>query len=182
MSKSLVLIGMKSCGKTTIGKILARRLELTFTDMDAEIERLHAQQKGERLRFREIFARYGKDYFRDLETSALRNLDESKLDHPCVLATGGGLPLAEANRPLLKKLGTIVFLDATPEVLLARILPRGIPAFFPYPDDPARSLTELLAVRRPIYQSLAQISVVCQSEPPESVADRIIVQLERTSL
>jgi shikimate kinase len=169
---------MKSSGKTTIGKVLAQKLGLRFTDMDAEIERLHGEQKGEALRFREIFQKYGKDYFRNLETAALRAVSVAHNEQQFVLATGGGLPLAEENRPLLTGLGTLVFLDVAQEVLLPRITGRGIPAFFPYPDDPARSLAELLAARRPIYRALAHLTVACRSESQETIADTIIHQLE----
>ncbi len=169
---NVVLIGMKSSGKTTVGRIVARKLGMRFTDLDAEVERRYLEQTGEKLPFREIFKRHGGAYFRALETAALQALlkeeggrrkeerhEESSVLHPSsfilhpsvVLATGGGLPLAEENRPLLKGMGTIVFLDVAQEVLLPRIVSGGIPAFFPYPEDPARSLAELLAVRRPIY-------------------------------
>jgi shikimate kinase len=175
---NLILIGMKSSGKTTIGGLLARKLDLRFTDMDAEVERLHGEQKGERLSFREIFQKYGKDYFRNLETAALQALSVSGNEAPFVLATGGGLPLAEENRTLLKDLGAIVFLDVAQDVLLARIVAHGVPAFFPYPDDPARSLAELLAARRPIYGALAQLTVACRSESPDTIVDTIINQLK----
>jgi shikimate kinase len=158
--------------------LLARKLGLRFTDMDAEVERLHFKQKGERLRFRKIFQKYRKDYFRNLETAALQALSVSGDEAPFILATGGGLPLAEENRILLKGMGVIVFLDVAQDVLLARIVARGVPAFFPYPDDPARSLAELLVVRRPIYGALAQITVACRSESPDTIADTIINQLE----
>ena len=186
--QNVILIGMKSSGKTTIGKILAQKLGLRFTDVDAEIEHLHEHQKGERLPFREIYKRYGKDCFRTLETAALRALSskrttlaESSAKASFVLATGGGLPLAEENRPLLKDLGTIVFLDVAPEVLLPRITAQGVPAFFPYPEDPARSLAELLAVRRPIYAALAQLTVPCRSETQETIANTIIHLLQHAS-
>ncbi len=175
---NLILIGMKSSGKTTIGMILAQRLGLRFTDVDAEIERRYCEEKGEKLGFREIFKRHGKAAFRELETAALRALSTAEDMGRIVLATGGGLPLAEENRPLLKGLGTIVFLEVAQEVLLARILPGGIPAFFPYPEDPSRSLAELLAARQPIYRALADLTVVCGPESPEANADRIISQLE----
>jgi shikimate kinase len=177
--RTIILIGMKSSGKTTTGRILARKLGLRFTDMDAEVERLHWERKGERLRFRDIFKQHGKDYFRTLETAALQNLATAQEERPYVLATGGGLPLAEENRVLLGRLGTVVFLDVVQEVLLPRIVRRGIPAFFPYPDDPARSLAELLEARRPIYRALAQISVSCRWESPDAIADIIAQQLEK---
>ena len=175
---NIILIGMKSSGKTTVGRLVARKLGLRFTDMDSEVERLHFERKAERLRFREIFKRHGKDYFRNLETAALQAVSLAHNERPIVLATGGGLPLAEENRALLRGLGTVVFLDVAPDVLLARITNRGIPAFFPYPADPARSLAELLAVRRPIYGALAHITVACGAESQEAVADTIIQQLE----
>jgi len=175
---SIILIGMKSSGKTTVGKIVARKLGLRFTDLDAEIEQRYLDQTGEKLTFREIFQKHGKAHFRSLETEALRALHAAQNERPIVLATGGGLPLAEENRPLLKRMGVIVFLDVAQEALLARILRGGIPAFFPYPEDPARSLAELLAARRPIYAALAHITVMCRSESPETVAETIMNQLE----
>jgi shikimate kinase len=175
---SIILIGMKSSGKTTIGRLVARKLGLRFTDVDSEVERRYLEQARERLSFREIFQRHGKDHFRTLETAALQALAAAQGERPIVLATGGGLPLAEENRPLLKRLGVIVFLDAAPEVLLPRILRGGVPAFFPYPEDPARSLAELLAARRPIYAALADLTVACGAESQDAIADRIITQLE----
>jgi shikimate kinase len=175
---SIILIGMKSSGKTSIGKILAKKLGLRFTDVDAAVERRYLEQTGEPLAYREIFKRHGKDHFRTLETAALKALADAQGEHPIVLATGGGLPLAEENRPLLKRMGLIVFLDVAPEALLPRILRGGIPAFFPYPEDPARSLAELLAARRPVYAALAHITVPCRSESQATVADTIIQQLE----
>ena len=175
---NIILIGMKSSGKTTIGRILARKLGLRFTDVDAEAERLHFEKTGEKLGFREIFKAHGKDYFRNLETAALQAVTVARNERPFVLATGGGLPLAEENRPLLRGAGIIVFLDVAEEVLLPRITALGIPAFFPYPDDPARSLAELLAVRRPIYAALAHLTVACHSESQDTIADAIIHRLE----
>ncbi len=175
---NIILIGMKSSGKTTIGRIVADKLGLRFTDVDAEVERGYLEQTGENLSFREIFKRHGKEHFRGLETAALQALAATQNEWPIILATGGGLPLAEENRPLLRGLGLVVFLDVASEVLLPRIVRGGIPAFFPYPDDPARSLEELLATRRPVYGALAHITVTCGTEPPESIAETIIHQVE----
>lgn len=175
---NIILIGMKSSGKTTVGMIVAQKLGLRFTDMDAEVVRMHGERTGETLSFREIFKQHGKDYFRQLETTALQALCAARNERPYVMATGGGLPLAEENRPLLRNLGINVFLDVPPKVLLPRIISHGVPAFFPYPDDPARSLAELLAVRRPIYSTLAHITVACGLQSQETISDTIIQLLE----
>jgi len=177
--KQIVLVGMKSSGKTTVGRLVAHRLGLRFVDMDAEIERLHEEQRGERMAFREIFKRHGGEYFRTLEAAALRGLAEGLVGESYVLATGGGLPLAEENRAVLRGMGAIVFLDVRQDILLERIVARGVPAFFPHPEDPRRSLAEVLDVRRPIYAALADVTVECRAEAPGTVARKVLHQLER---
>lgn len=174
----IILIGMKSSGKTTTGKALSRKLGIEFIDMDAEIEKNHFEQKHEKLWFREIFKKYGREYFRSLETSSLKKLSTNLKEESFVLATGGGLPLNEDNQRTLQELGTVVFLDVKQEVLLPRIISGGIPAFFPYPDDPEKSLAELLEVRRPIYMKVANITVKCSTETQQCLADTIITKLE----
>lgn len=176
--QDIILIGMKSSGKTTIGRLLASRLGLRFIDMDEEIERRHAAQCGEQLPFREIFKKHGGDYFRATETAALKALADSHAGERFVLSTGGGLPLAKENQEILRGMGTIVFIDVREDVLLDRIVAGGIPAFFPYRDDPKRSLSEILGARRPVYAELATIRVECGAEPPEENAGKIIGQLE----
>lgn len=176
---NIILIGMKSSGKTTAGRLLARRLRARFIDMDAEIEKWHAARRGERLPFREIFKKHGGDYFRATETAALRALVERPPAGRYVLSTGGGLPLSAENREILRGMGIIVFLDVREDVLLARIVAGGIPAFFPHKDDPRRSLTEIMAVRQPIYSGLATIHLKSGEETPEENVERLMGQLEK---
>jgi shikimate kinase len=174
----IILIGMKASGKTSVGRALAARLDVPFIDLDAWLEQAHEAETGERLPFREIYRTHGGDYFRRLERATLAHLAQDSTPPRFVLAVGGGTPLAEANRHALRALGTVVLLDPEPAVLLARIVRDGVPAFFPYPDDPARSLDELLAARRPLYQQAAHLSLPCGSEPPDILAHRILVHLE----
>lgn len=173
----LVLIGMKASGKTATGHALAARLNVPFLDLDTVLEESNLARTGESLSFRQIFHRHGRDYFRALELAALRCLAHDLAESEFVLATGGGTPLRPQNQKLLAKLGLVIFLDAAAGILLPRIIADGIPAFFPYPDDPARSLAELLAARRPIYSRLADISLVCRGESPEQLAERIIAEI-----
>ncbi len=98
-SKNLVLIGMPGSGKTTIAKKVADRLEKTFVDIDEEIER------REGLSIPEIFAKYGEQYFRDLEKSI--TLDFSK-QTGLVISTGGGIVKDPANRPILHLNGVVI--------------------------------------------------------------------------
>ncbi len=173
-ARHVILIGMKSCGKTTAGRVVANRLQLPFVDLDADIERIHTQRTGQQLRFRDIFRIHGREYFNALETAALCELP----DRPegFLLAAGGSTPL---NHPtLLPTLGTVIFLDIDEKILLPRIIAGGIPPFFPYPDDPERSLHTLLTARRPVYKSVANAIIPIQMETPDVIADRVIEVLE----
>lgn len=177
----IILIGMKSSGKTTIGRALSEILGIKFIDLDAELERTHFLEKKEKLWFREIFNKYGQAYFRSLEIITLNRLTE-KLKHASfVLATGGGTPLNERNQKILQELGTVIFLDIDKDILLSRIISQEIPAFFPYPDDPEKSLTELLKARRPAYAKIADMTCTFTTEAPERLADKIVAKLADTN-
>jgi shikimate kinase len=173
----IVLIGMKGCGKTTIGKLLAERLQIPFIDSDTEIEKMHRRNSGEAIAFREIFRRYGEKYFHALDTETLKHIARESGDTGFVFACGGRTPLQEENREILPRLGKIIFLNVEKTVLLKRILAQGIPAFFPYQDDPERSLDELLAERLPVYKKLADIIINVREEPAQEVVHTIITGL-----
>ena len=170
----ILLIGMKACGKSTVGKLLAKKLNINFIELDKEIEKAHFIDNNERLTFREIFRKHGAEFFRSLENKVLSSIADKSNNKRFVLAFGGGTPLNIDNQKLLMQLGTIVFLNTDEKVLLPRILKHGIPAFFPFPDDPARSLTKLLKKRRPVYESVADKIISFNSETPEALVDKIL--------
>ncbi len=172
--ENIVLIGMKACGKSTVGKLLAQKLGMDFIELDQEIEKVHLMNKKETLGFREIFKKHGAIYFRQLESETLKNIFQEKKTKKFVLSCGGGTPLDENNQKIIKSLGRVIFLDADKMVLLPRILKHGIPAFFPMPSDPKKSLDELLEKRRPIYKKAANQIISFTSESPEKLVEKII--------
>ena len=175
---------MKACGKSTVGKLLAEKLKVDFIELDSEIEKAHLMDKKpafakatadkEKLSFREIFNKYGNEYFRSLEKDVLTMITENNKNKQIILSCGGGTPLDPKNQKLLKQLGKIIFLDADEEILLPRILKHGIPAFFPFKNDPKKSLDELLKKRKPIYEKIADEIISFTSESPEELAEKII--------
>jgi shikimate kinase len=175
----IILIGMKGCGKTTIGTLLAENLSFPFIDCDAEIEKAYQQEKGESLPFRQIFERYGEEYFHALEVKALKDIARDGKKTDFVFSCGGRTPLYQENQEILLGLGKIIFLNVGKDVLLKRILADGIPAFFLYQDDAQRSLDVLLKERLPVYQKLANVVVDVAEETPETIVSTILAKMRR---
>ncbi|SRR2546422_87297 len=174
----IILIGMKGCGKTTVGTLLAEKLQISFIDSDTEIEKMHRREKGEAISFRQIFKKYGETYFRALETRTLKHIAKTFGNTDFVFACGGRTPLQEENQEILAGLGNIIFLNVEKDVLLKRILAQGIPAFFPYQDDPDRSLDELLMERVPAYKKVADLMIDVSKGTAEEFIHTIMKELK----
>lgn len=146
----VILIGFMGCGKSSVGKMLARELSVPFVDTDAWIE----EQNGRKIS--DIFRESGEEYFRELETRALEQLleDEGRK----VIAVGGGLPMRPVNREYLKKLGTTVYLPAQPETLVARLQGDDTRPLL-QGGELRQKILQLMSDREDIYQSAADIRI-----------------------
>jgi shikimate kinase len=146
----VILIGFMGCGKSSVGKMLARELSVPFVDTDAWIE----EQNGRKIS--DIFRESGEEYFRELETRALEQLleDEGRK----VIAVGGGLPMRPVNREYLKKLGTTVYLLAQPETLVARLQGDDTRPLL-QGGELRQKILQLMSDREDIYQSAADIRI-----------------------
>ena len=165
---------MKGCGKSTVGKLLAEKLGVQFIELDNDLEKRHFQTKKEKLTFREIYLKYGQEYFRQLENTVLIRLLGELADQNYVLACGGGTPLNLKNQKALINLGKVIYLKPDNDALLERIMYHGIPPFFPYQDDPDKSLMELLKIREPVYNKIAEQVLNCGIKTPEEIITDII--------
>ncbi|HZM35636.1 MAG TPA: shikimate kinase [Burkholderiales bacterium] len=146
---NVYLVGMMGAGKTTVGRLLARRLKLRFIDCDQELER----RCGVKIPL--IFEIEGEPGFRARESQVLAAL--AALDG-VVLGTGGGVVLSEENRRLLAERGTVVYLRATPEDLYERVRhDRNRPLLAG--ADPLARLRELHAQRDALYRATADVVV-----------------------
>ena len=161
----IVLIGLMGSGKTTVGRALAKRLKLVFSDSDDAVEKIAKRS------VREIFENQGEDIFRKLESQALGELCDAK--SPTVLAVAGGAIISQSNRDLLQKNAKcIVWLDAPTPTLISRT---GRGKHRPLLDgDPVGSLNKMRLDREPLYQSLATHHLVTQSQTIDEVVERII--------
>jgi len=160
---NLYLIGMMGAGKTTVGRVVARRLGYQFFDTDALIEQMTGQT------IPKIFAESGEDVFRDLETQVLSELSAyTRL----AIATGGGTIIRRTNWSYLHH-GIVIWLDASPDQLYQRIKNSTHRPLLQAPD-PQQRLHELLEQRRSRY---AEADIHIQSlsdESPDQVALRVL--------
>lgn len=139
----LILIGFMGAGKTSVGEAYANAFQMPFIDTDRRIEAAVGMEISR------IFEEQGEEAFRRLETGLLKDLLTGAGD--AVISVGGGLPLREENRELLKKLGTVVYLDASPDTVMDRIGGDVSDRPLLHGDDVKQRITELLAIRRPVY-------------------------------
>ncbi len=177
---NVVLIGMKHCGKSTIGAGLAERLGCSFYDVDRMIADTHACETGERLDIREIFARHGEDHFHRIEGHVVCEL-YLKLDRPgsrSVVALGGRTAVNATVCSLLKAIGLTIYLRVPATEIYSRIERSGVPPFLDE-GDPAGSFVRLYEQREPKYLELADAVVDLDgaNEVAQAV-DRLIAQIE----
>jgi shikimate kinase len=168
MPANIILIGSRCTGKTTTGRRLAEQLRWSFADADDLIEAVAGKSIAE------IFATEGEAGFRDREAAALAELCSRS---GCVIATGGGAILREANRRLLDAHGFVAWLTASPETLWARI--QGDPSTAARrPNLTATGGIEevrtLLAAREPHYREVADFAIATDALSPEAVASAIL--------
>ncbi len=147
----IVLIGMMGCGKTTVGRALSIDLERPMLDMDTLIE----EQIGKTIP--EIFKEEGEAHFRSLETALLRYLvvDSPRKAEGCILSTGGGVPLRDENRELMRRLGFVVWLRVDAEVLYERTSRSNHRPLLSQPGCARTRLVTLCEQRYPIYEQTA---------------------------
>ena len=163
---SVVLIGFKGCGKSTIGPLLAEKMKVSFHDLDNLIEQRHFEETGERLEFREVFRARGEKSFRTLENHLLH---EQLGQEDIVLALGGGTPVAPDVDSLLAS-HCVVYLLVPENDLIERVRVDGWPAYLENEADPEEALRLLFKKRVPRYEELATLSVENTRAPEEVVA------------
>jgi shikimate kinase len=175
LSKTVALVGMMGAGKTSIGKRLAARLEVSFCDADHEIEAAAGMTVAE------IFAKYGEPEFRRLERCVIaRLLGET----PHVLATGGGAYMDESTRDAMRTRAFTIWLKAPIDILLGRVRKRqehdqSRPLL--NNDDMRGTLERLLTVREPLYAQ-ADMTLESADEPHAVQLDKIVAALKAHGL
>ncbi len=164
-NNTIALIGMTGCGKSSVGRILAKKLGAVFVDLDDEIIRRHGEIK-------KIFSGLGEEAFRKIEAETLRDITFENSEKITVLSCGGGLPTYEPSRELLSEMCTVVWLRRNADSVLAdkNVLERP-----PINGDP-ENYRRLLEIRYPIYRKTADYSFY--NAFPQRTAATIVKKLE----
>lgn len=151
--KSIVLIGMSGCGKSTVGRLLADALSLPFLDTDALVE------EAEGRTIPQLFEEEGEAYFRNAETAVAQNLPLS----PAIIATGGGMILRPENMESLSQNSLVVFLDRDIEEIISSKL-KGRPLF----ADGGDAIRHLYTNRIDLYRNYAMYTISSQETPGQT--------------
>ena len=165
-ARSIVLIGMMGAGKSSVGRRLAARLGLPFTDADTEIEIAAG------MAIPDIFELHGEPAFRSGEARVICRLLDTG---PGVLATGGGAFMNDATRNAIAAKGVSIWLKADFDVLMRRIRRRTDRPMLQTPD-PAATLRLLMEERYPVYAQAA-LTVESRDVPHGTVVDEIVATL-----
>ncbi len=166
------LVGMPGCGKSTVGRHLARQLGLHFVDSDAEIERRIGMP------IREFFDQHGEPAFRDVEQDVIDDLTQAD---GSLLATGGGAVLRPSNREALHSRTHVFYLRATAEELHRR-LRHDTQRPLLQVEDPLKRLRELFRDRDPLYRRTAHFVVESARPSVPALLSMVLMQLEMAGL
>ena len=172
LKNRLILIGYMGCGKSTIGREMAKVLEGSFLDTDAWIE------EKEGMTISKIFEIKGEAYFRDLETACLKALVEEKRKEDLnkkevIISVGGGLPVREENQLLLKELGRVIYLKAKPDTIYERVKTDTTRPLL-QTENPLQKIKDMLAVREGKYQAAAHEVIHVDGKGVEKIIEEIL--------
>jgi shikimate kinase len=151
-------------GKTTVGKLLAKKLDYDFIDMDIEIE------KKEGITIKEIFQIQGEEKFRQLETCLVKELSEKDRT---IIACGGGTIANPDNAEILQKTSKMVFLTASIEEIIKRTSHDNIRPLLNV-KNPVKIVAELYEKRKPVYKKYAEAIVDTTGKTPKEVVEILL--------
>lgn len=164
--RNLVLVGLMGAGKSSVGRLVAQQLSIPFVDTDAEIERVS------RMTIAELFAAYGEQEFRALETRVIKRLLRGG---PRVVSTGGGAFINDSTRQHVKRGSLSVWLKADLDVLWDRVNKRDTRPLLKT-ENPKQTLENLMNVRYPIYAE-ADLTVLSRDVSKEVMVKEVLAAI-----
>lgn len=168
----VILVGPPGSGKTTVGKLLSKRLKLVHLDTDELFLDKYNKKREQKRSLTEIFLLEGEPFFRAYEMKVLKSIS---LDKGFVLSLGGGTITTEENRALIKKFGTVFYLDADLDILMTHL--KKIPGYV-QGRDKNKAFSEIMKNRQVLYSQMADFIVPINKMTPERIAQNILDKME----
>ncbi len=165
MKDNLILTGFMGSGKTTVGIRLSYQMKRPLIDTDKWIE------QKQKMSVSEIFATCGEEAFRRMETQCLKYLIET-VRHQ-IISVGGGLPMRQENQGLLRELGKVVYLKATPREIYERLKGDTSRPLLQV-TNPQEEIRRLLALRSPVYEACADVVMEVSGKSFDEIVEQII--------
>ena len=169
MKKNLVLLGMMAAGKTTLGKIVAKKQKLKFIDIDTSIEKKNV------MTIEEIFKKKGEKFFRmEEEKETLKSLKKNN----CIIALGGGAFMNKTLRDNILKNTISIWLNVDIKTLNKRVKWNQKRPLLKKEENNQKKLTEIYAERKDIYK-LANHKIACDKLSKKNIVEKIIALYEK---
>ncbi|MEM2576308.1 MAG: shikimate kinase [Sulfolobales archaeon] len=165
---NISLIGFMGSGKTTVGRLLARKLGLSFVDLDKVIE------NKLNMKINDVFSKLGEDYFRNVESEVIKEIISDV--NNAVIACGGGIVLREDNIEALRKHSVVIYLRISADEAYRRLKHCNNRPLLKA-GDRKTVINNLLMIRDPLYLKAADIVIDVDRKTPNEVVDRIINRL-----
>ena len=169
---NIVMIGFMGAGKSTVAEYLSTMFAMEVVEMDQEIV------KEEGMSIPDIFATYGEEYFRDLETNLLIEMQDKK---NVVISCGGGVAMRERNVEEMKKNGKVVLLTASPETIYERVKDNNDRPVLQGRKNVA-GISELMEQRREKYEAAADIVVNTDDKDVLTICEELVQKLTRAEI
>lgn len=166
-SYNIVLIGFMGAGKTTISDYMSTMFDMRLVEMDQEIS------ERQEMSIPDIFATYGEEYFRNLETELLKELQTGK---NCIISCGGGVALREENVVEMKKNGRVVLLTASPETIYERVKDSNDRPLLEGNNN-VEFIADLMEKRREKYEAAADVVIQTDNKTILQICEELIVKL-----
>lgn len=166
-SYNIVLIGFMGAGKTTVSDYLSTMFDMKLVEMDQEIS------EREEMSIPDIFATYGEEYFRNLETNLLKELQTGK---NCIISCGGGVALRQENVTEMKKNGRVVLLTASPETIYDRVKDSNDRPLLKGNNN-VEFIADLMEKRKEKYEAAADVVIQTDEKTVLQICEELITKL-----
>ncbi len=168
--KHIVLVGFMGSGKSTVAFRLSYKLKRCYMDTDKLIE------SSVGMKIAKMFEEKGEAYFREKETECLKNLSKEKGLR--IISLGGGTPIKVENRKLIKNLGTVIYLKASPEAIYKRLKhDKSRPLL--RTENPLQTIKDMIAARNSVYEEVADYIVNVDYKESKEVVDKVMAIVQK---